>query len=74
MVRGPMAARAHRPRDLDKDGAVEPKDLPKLCKALGETWSYEQVMEAFRALKPANAAQVSTREFVKVQPGVCARC
>lgn len=53
-------------RDLDKDGQVEPKDLPKMCKAMGETWSYEQVMETFRAGKPANPSQVTTEDFLKV--------
>lgn len=53
-------------RDLDKDGQVEPKDLPKLCKSLGETWSYEVVMGAFRESKPVNPSQVSTDEFLSV--------
>lgn len=54
-------------RDLDKDGMVEPKDLPKLCKSLGETWSYEVVMGAFREAKPANPSQVSAEEFLSVR-------
>lgn len=46
---------------------VESKDLPKLCKALGDAFSYEQVMAAYKDHKPANYGQVTKDEFVKVK-------
>lgn len=55
-------------RDLDKDGKVDAKDLPKICKGLGESAGYDQVLNAFRDGRPANPTHATLEEFIKVFP------
>ena len=53
-------------RDLDKDGKVDAKDLPKICIGLGEAAGYDQVLNTFRDGRPANPTQATLEEFIKV--------
>jgi hypothetical protein len=45
---------------------VDAKDLPKLCKGLGEAAGYDQVLHAFRDGRPANPTQATLEDFIKV--------